>query len=54
MAVPNTKMAVKAAEILLGALAAGGPIFLSDEDVAHIDGRLDEHYRRQVLAGRNE
>lgn len=49
-----TQMAVKAAAILLGALAAGGPVFLSDEEVARIDERLDEHYRRQVLAGRNE
>jgi rhamnose utilization protein RhaD (predicted bifunctional aldolase and dehydrogenase) len=49
-----TQMAVKAAAILLGALAAGGPVFLSDEDVARIDARLDEHYRRQVLAGRGD
>ena len=48
-----TQMAVKAAVILLGALAAGGAVFLSDEDVARIDGRLDEHYRREVLAGRD-
>jgi rhamnose utilization protein RhaD (predicted bifunctional aldolase and dehydrogenase) len=49
-----TQMAVKAAAILLGALAAGGPVFLSDKEVARIDERLDERYRRQVLAGRNE
>jgi rhamnose utilization protein RhaD (predicted bifunctional aldolase and dehydrogenase) len=47
-----TQMAVKAAAILLGALAAGGPVFLSEEEVARIDERLDEHYRREVLAGR--
>jgi rhamnose utilization protein RhaD (predicted bifunctional aldolase and dehydrogenase) len=49
-----TQMAVKAAAILQGALAAGGPVFLSDEEVARIDERLDEQYRRQVLAGRSE
>jgi rhamnose utilization protein RhaD (predicted bifunctional aldolase and dehydrogenase) len=49
-----TQMAVKAAAILLGALAAGGPVFLSDDEVARIDERLDEHYRRRVLAGRND
>jgi rhamnose utilization protein RhaD (predicted bifunctional aldolase and dehydrogenase) len=46
-----TAMAAKAARILLGAFAAGGPVFLTDEEVATIDGRLDEHYRRSVLAG---
>ncbi|MGZ4333749.1 MAG: class II aldolase/adducin family protein [Gaiellaceae bacterium] len=45
-----TQMAVKAASILLGALSAGGPVFMSDEHVARIDARLDEHYRRAVLA----
>jgi rhamnose utilization protein RhaD (predicted bifunctional aldolase and dehydrogenase) len=45
-----TAMAVKAARILLGAYAAGGPTFMPDDEVAHIDGRLDEHYRRDVLA----
>lgn len=49
-----TQMAVKAAAILLGALAAGGPVFLSDEEVARIDERLDEHYRRRILAGSGE
>jgi rhamnose utilization protein RhaD (predicted bifunctional aldolase and dehydrogenase) len=45
-----TQMAVKAAAILLGALGAGGAVFLQDEEVARIDGRLDEHYRREALA----
>jgi rhamnose utilization protein RhaD (predicted bifunctional aldolase and dehydrogenase) len=48
-----TQMAVKAATILAGALAAGTPVFLSDEDVQAIDGRLDEHYRRAVLRGQS-
>ena len=47
-----TAMAVKAARILLGAFAAGGPIFMSDADVSRIAGRDDEHYRQQVLRDR--
>ncbi len=47
-----TAMAVKAACIRLGALAAGGVRLLSDEDVRRIDGRSDEHYRRRVLRER--
>ena len=42
-------MAVKSAEILLGTLAAGGPVFMSAEDVARIAGRDDEHYRQKIL-----
>ncbi len=45
-----TAMAVKTARVLLGAYAAGGPNFLSPEDVARIDNRLDEDYRRRQLA----
>lgn len=45
-----TQMAVKAASILGGALAAGGAVFLSEEQAVAIDGRLDEHYRRGMLA----
>jgi rhamnose utilization protein RhaD (predicted bifunctional aldolase and dehydrogenase) len=51
-----TSMAVKVAQILLGAITAGGPVFLSDEHVDRIDRRPDEHYRRARLAhdsGRN-
>jgi rhamnose utilization protein RhaD (predicted bifunctional aldolase and dehydrogenase) len=50
-AVQVTDMAVKTARILLGTLAAGGPRYLSDENVDRIDGRPDEHYRRAVLSG---
>jgi len=44
-----TLMADKAARIFLGAVAAGGPRFLSAVDVARIAGRSDEHHRRRVL-----
>lgn len=46
-----TEMAVKCARVLLGTLATGGgPRFLSEQDVARIDTRPDEKYRRQQLA----
>jgi rhamnose utilization protein RhaD (predicted bifunctional aldolase and dehydrogenase) len=44
-----TLMATKAAEIFTNAAAMGGPIFLSPENVARIEGRKDEHYRRKAL-----
>ena len=40
----------KWARVLLGAFAAGGPNFLSEEDAATIDQRLDEAYRRKMIA----
>jgi rhamnose utilization protein RhaD (predicted bifunctional aldolase and dehydrogenase) len=46
-----TDMAVKAARVLAGALAAGGVQPLSAEAAARIDSRPDEHYRRLTLAG---
>lgn len=49
-----THMVVKVARILHGTLAAGGPVFLSPEQVDRIDRRPDEHYRRQALAGTSE
>ncbi len=45
-----TAMAVKVSRILGGALTLGGVRTLSESDVARIDGRPDEIYRRQVLA----
>lgn len=45
-----TAMAVKTARILQGAYAMGGPQFMSAENVARIDSRLDEHYRQRMLA----
>jgi len=45
-----TAMAVKVSRILGGAITVGGVRTLSGHDVARIDGRPDEIYRRQVLA----
>jgi hypothetical protein len=42
---------VKVSRILGGALTLGGVRTLSETDVTRIDGRPDEIYRRQVLAG---
>lgn len=42
-------MANKAASIFLGAVALGGPIFLSSQAVNRIAGRPDEAYRQQQL-----
>ncbi|MBI2512146.1 MAG: class II aldolase/adducin family protein [Opitutae bacterium] len=44
-----TLMAAKAAEITLGACAAGGPRYLTADDVARIANRSDEHYRQRAL-----
>lgn len=40
----------KWARILHATFALGGPAYLPPEEVARIDGRLDEHYRRRRLA----
>lgn len=42
-------MVSKAAAIWHGAVAMGGPTFLSEADVARIAGRADEHYRQRAL-----
>lgn len=44
-----TAMCVKAARILLGAYALGGPHFMSAQAVARIHTRPDEAYRRRKL-----
>jgi rhamnose utilization protein RhaD (predicted bifunctional aldolase and dehydrogenase) len=44
-----TAMAVKTARVLLGTFAAGGPRFMSAQDVNRIHTRPDELYRRQQL-----
>lgn len=44
-----TLMAVKAAEITLGATAMGGARYLSSAQVDRIAGRTDEHYRQKAL-----
>jgi rhamnose utilization protein RhaD (predicted bifunctional aldolase and dehydrogenase) len=41
-----TAMVVKAARVLLGAYALGGPHFLTPEQVERIHTRPDEAYRR--------
>ena len=49
-----TQMADKAARILASALACGEPNFLSEENVARIHTRPDEHFRRNVLASQSK
>jgi rhamnose utilization protein RhaD (predicted bifunctional aldolase and dehydrogenase) len=44
-----TFMAVKAAEIYLGAAALGGPVFLDEAVIARIHNRKDEHHRQKAL-----
>jgi rhamnose utilization protein RhaD (predicted bifunctional aldolase and dehydrogenase) len=44
-----TAMAVKAARVLAGAIAAGGARGLDREAAERIDSRPDEHYRRRAL-----
>jgi rhamnose utilization protein RhaD (predicted bifunctional aldolase and dehydrogenase) len=44
-----TDMAVKAAQVLAIAQAAGGPRYLPDHEVRRIIGRADEHYRQRAL-----
>lgn len=46
-----TAMAVKAARILAGALAAGEPVYLTEDSADRLDTRPDELHRRAVLAG---
>ena len=44
-----TMMADKAARVMLGAMACGGPTFLSEENVRRIATRPDEHYRQKAI-----
>ena len=44
-----TAMATKAARVLVGTYALGGPNFLSEEAVNRIHTRPDEHYRQRML-----
>ena len=44
-----TFMTVKAAQIFLGAVPLGGPVFLTPEEIARIANRRDEDYRRRAL-----
>lgn len=44
-----TAMAVKAAHILAGTYAMGGPHFMTPEAVNRIHTRPDEHYRQKII-----
>lgn len=44
-----TTMAAKVARILGGALAAGEPVYLTEEQADRIETRPDEHHRRRML-----
>jgi rhamnose utilization protein RhaD (predicted bifunctional aldolase and dehydrogenase) len=44
-----TAMVVKTARVLLGTYALGGPHFMTDEAVARIHTRPDEHYRQAII-----
>lgn len=44
-----TAMCVKAAAIFVGACAVGEPVFMTQEDIAHIYRRPDEIYRRNLF-----
>ena len=45
------RMADKWSRVLLGTYALGGPHYMPDEEAQRIDTRLDEEYRRKMLAG---
>ncbi len=47
-----TAMAVKAARILVGTYALGGPHFLTSAAIGRIHTRPDEHYRQQIIGRR--
>ena len=47
-----TAMAVKAARILVGTYALGGPRFLPPADIDRIHTRPDEHYRQKIIGNR--
>lgn len=44
-----TLMAVKAAEVFIGATTLGSPRFMTPAAMKRIEGRPDEHYRRKML-----
>jgi rhamnose utilization protein RhaD (predicted bifunctional aldolase and dehydrogenase) len=49
-----TAMAVKAARVLIGTHALGGPHPMTDVAIARIHSRPDEHHRQRVLGHRGE
>ena len=42
-------MASKAAQIFVGSLPLGGPVFMAQSDIDRIAGRRDEHHRQRAL-----
>lgn len=44
-------MAEKSARVFIDAVALGGPVYMTPDQVARIDGRVDEHYRQRMLQG---
>ena len=46
------RMADKWSKILIGTYTLGGPNYMPEEEAQRIDKRLDEEYRRKILAGR--
>ena len=42
-------MAAKAAEIFVGSVPLGGPVFLPQADIDRLTGRRDEHHRQRAL-----
>ncbi|MEX0600616.1 MAG: class II aldolase/adducin family protein [Rhodothermales bacterium] len=42
-------MAEKSARVFIDASTLGGPVFMTPDQVARIDGRIDEHYRQRML-----
>jgi rhamnose utilization protein RhaD (predicted bifunctional aldolase and dehydrogenase) len=51
-ALAMTEMAAKVGSVLAGALAVGEPVYLPESEVARIEDRPDEHFRRRMLAGK--
>ncbi len=47
-AIDTTSMTVKVAAVLLGAIAAGGPVYLDEHEGVRIETRPDEQYRRSM------
>lgn len=47
-----TAMMVKAARILIGTYALGGPNFMTRQAVSRIHTRPDEHYRQKIIGSR--
>jgi rhamnose utilization protein RhaD (predicted bifunctional aldolase and dehydrogenase) len=45
----TTLMAVKAAEVFVGAIAMGKIVFMAEKEVQRIHTRADEHYRQKLL-----